>query len=207
MEKKQETKTEEIIVGGINKKQLRLTLIGTSPLISHRFSERAVDKILAKQMKTAQKSTGRETKEPERDYKESLYILEDGRYGFPISAFKNSAVDAAPFLENLKKTSMRGSFHIVDENGGGLAVIENAKPRMRKDTVRLGGLGNPADIRFRGEFPIGWKVKLLIAYNANSVSPAQLVQLFNAAGFGVGVGDWRPQRDGSSGMFEVFSEK
>jgi len=27
--------------------------------------------------------------------------------------------------------------------------------------------------------------------------------LFNVAGFAIGVGDWRPQKDGSNGMFRV----
>jgi hypothetical protein len=29
------------------------------------------------------------------------------------------------------------------------------------------------------------------------------VNLFNVAGFAVGVGEWRPERDGSNGMFHV----
>lgn len=195
-----ETK-HEVKVGGIATRQIRITLVGTTPLISHKFSEKAQDKILQKQMKTAQKTTGKEAKNPEQDFKDSLYVLEDGRYGFPLSGFKNAAVDACSFMDGMKKTNTRGAFHLIDEFGGGLAVLEGT-PRMRKDTVRV-GMGT-ADIRYRGEFP-KWKVNLLIKYNANAISPAQIVQLFNAAGFGIGVGDWRPQRDGSCGMFEVVS--
>jgi len=192
----------EIKIGGIATTTIRIGLVGTSPLISHRFSDRAQDKILQKQMKTANKAMGRETKNPEQDYKESLYVLPDGRYGFPLSGFKNAAVDACTFMEGLKKTVARGAFHIIDENNCGLVVIDG-RPTMRKDTVRLGGPGSPADIRYRGMFPTGWKTTLLIKFNTNAISPDQLTQLFNAAGFGVGVGDWRPQKDGSYGMFEV----
>ena len=205
VQKKEEPVEQQVTIGGINQNMLSLTLRGTSTLISHKFSTRAKDKMLAKQMKTAAAAPGREAKNPDQDYADSLYVLKDGRYGFPLSAFKNAAVDAAAFLDGMKKTMMRGSFHIVDTTGDDLAVIEGVHPHKREDIVRLGGPGSPADIRYRGEFPVGWKVKLTIRYNANAISPAQIVQLFNAAGFGVGVGDWRPQKDGSHGMFEVES--
>ena len=203
---KNETKNEEkeIKVGGIAVETFSLSLKGTSPLLSHKFSERAQTKILDKQMKTAGRAVGREAKNPEQDYLDSLYVMEDGRYGFPISAFKNSAVDACSFMEGLTKVMARGAFHLIDENGSGLTAIDGT-PKMRKDVVRLGGPGSPADIRYRGEFPTGWKVKLLIRYNKNAISIDQIVQVFNCAGFGIGVGDWRPQKDGSYGMFEVVS--
>jgi len=204
MGKKQEQpekpeKKEKVSIGGISIKTFRLTLKGTSPLICHKFSDRAQDAMLAKQMKTADRKVGKETKNPHRDYEESLYVLKDGRYGFPISGFKNAAVDACSFMDGMKKVVMRGAFHIVDEHEG-LAVIKGT-PRMRKDNVRV-GMGT-ADIRYRGEFPIGWQTTLVVKYNENAVSIPQICQLFNAAGFGVGVGDWRPQKDGSYGMFEV----
>lgn len=199
--KTEENVEKEVQVGGITIKTFRLKLRGTSPLISHKFSDRAQDAMLAKQMKTAIKSTGKEAKNPQRDYEESLYVLGDGRYGFPISGFKNAAVDACTFMDGVKKTMMRGAFHLIDEHDG-LTVIDG-KPRMRKDNVRI-GMGT-ADIRYRAEFPAGWETTLLIKFNENAVSIPQIVQLFNAAGFGVGVGDWRPQKDGSYGMFEVVS--
>jgi hypothetical protein len=197
--KTKEQTTQKVDIGGISVKSFRLKLKGTSPLICHKFSERAQDMMLAKQMKTATGKVGREVKNPQRDYEESLYVLKDGRYGFPISGFKNAAVDACSFMDGTKKTIMRGAFHIIDEHDG-LAVIEG-RPKMRKDMVRV-GMGT-SDIRYRAEFPAGWKADLLIKFNENAVSIPQICQLFNAAGFGVGVGDWRPQRDGSYGMFEV----
>lgn len=210
MGKKSENKSAEVqtrtntdvpvSIGAIDIKYISLVLKGTSSLISHKFSEKSQTTMLAKQMKTAAAKPGREAKNPEQDYKDSLYVLKDGRYGFPLSGFKNAAVDAAAFMDGMKKTMMRGSFHLVDMDGEDLAVIQGT-PQMRQDRVTV-GMGT-ADIRFRGEFPAGWKVKLSVRYNANAISPAQIMQLFNTAGFSIGVGDWRPQKDGSHGMFEV----
>lgn len=199
---KKETKEKEIVVGGISTKQFALTLRGTAPLISHKFSDRAQELMLQKQMKTAAKSAGKEAKNPQRDYEESLYVMKNGRYGFPISGFKNAAVDACTFMDGMKKVNARGAFHIIDETGEGLTPIDGT-PVMRKDMVRV-GMGT-SDIRYRGAFPIGWKTTLLIKFNENAISIDQIIQLFNAAGFGIGVGDWRPQRDGSYGMFEVVN--
>jgi len=71
---------------------------------------------------------------------------------------------------------------------------------MREDMVRI-AMGT-ADIRYRGEFK-QWKVRLLVRYNASVLSPAQIYNLFNLAGFGVGVGEGRPEKNGSWGMFHV----
>lgn len=59
-----------------------------------------------------------------------------------------------------------------------------------------------ADIRYRGEFR-EWSADLAIRFNASVLSAEQITNLFNMAGFGVGVGEWRPERSGSFGMFHV----
>lgn len=174
-------------------KQIRITLVGDAPLICHRWSEKAKKQMLDKQMKKAK--TAKEAKNPEQDYKESLYLHPDGGYGFPAVGFKASAVDACSHIEGVTKVEARGSFHIVGD-----MVKLKGSPSMREDMVRI-GMGT-ADIRYRAEFR-EWECDLLIRYNANMLSPSQIINLFNVAGFAIGVGEWRPQRDGSFGMFHV----
>ena len=58
------------------------------------------------------------------------------------------------------------------------------------------------DIRIRGEFP-EWSTELTVRYNASTLQPEQIINLFNVAGFAIGVGEHRPQKDGSNGMFHV----
>jgi hypothetical protein len=76
----------------------------------------------------------------------------------------------------------------------------NGELQMREDPVR--NEGNKADIRYRGQV-VSWDATLNITYNAAVVSFDYIVNMLNAAGFGVGVGDWRPERDGIFGRFEV----
>lgn len=180
----------------IDVQELKLTLIGDSPLICHAWSDRAKKAMLDKQMKKAK--SGKEAKSPEQDVKDSLYPHPEGGYGFPAIAFKRAAVSACRFAD-AKMTEARGSFHIIGEY-----VRIDGDPEAREDMVRV-GMGT-ADIRYRAQFP-KWKASVSIAFNANAMSAEQVVNLFNLAGFGVGVGDWRPERNGIYGRFHVGTEE
>ena len=177
----------------IIKAEIVVTLIGDSPLICHNWSERSKRAMLDKHMKKAR--TGKLAKDPEQDFKDCLYNHPEGGYGFPSIAFKKSAVDAATFIEGAKKTEMRGAFHIEDEY-----VKLEGTPNIREDMTRVGN--GVADIRHRAEFKL-WKVKLHIVYNKTTISAEQIVNLFNNAGFSIGIGDWRPQKNGPYGRFHV----
>lgn len=174
--------------------QARITLIGDSSLICHAWSHKAKSQMLAKQMKQAKQ--GKAAKDPEQDFRDSLYPLPNGRgYGFPAVAFKSAAVDACSHVDGVTKVEARGAFHI----NGEMVEIEGA-PTMREDMVRI-AMGT-ADIRYRGEFK-EWRVTFVVRYNENVLSLEQIVNLFNTAGFAIGVGEWRPQKDGNHGMFHV----
>lgn len=169
-------------------------IVGDSSLIVHKWSEKAKKQMLDKQMGVA--SAGKTLKDPQRDYEESLYIHPDGGYGFPAIAFKNAAVEACTSLgKSVTKVAARQAFHVVGE----LVKIEG-EPSMREDMVRV-GMGT-ADIRYRGEF-INWSTTVRVRYNARVLSAEQVVNLFNTAGFAVGVGEWRSEKDGSHGLFHV----
>jgi hypothetical protein len=190
--------TEQVVeIKKINIQRAIVELVGDSSLIVHAWSAKAKKEMLDKQMKKAK--TAKSAKSPENDYEEAFYRLPDGTPGFPTIAFKSAAVSAGGrFSDGMKMTELRGSFHIEGE-----LVAIDGKPTMREDMVKV-GMGT-ADIRYRPEF-MAWRVKLPIRYNADAVSLEQIVNLFNLGGFGVGVGEWRPERDGLHGMFHVATE-
>lgn len=185
----------------LNIQRARITIAGDSPLICHKWSDKAKKQMLDKQMKKAK--SAKESKDPEQDFWGSLYILKgtpaDGvetmEFGFPAVGFKAAAVDACSHIDGVTKVEARGAFHVVGE-----FVKINGVPSPREDMVRV-GMG-AADIRYRGEFR-EWSADVDFRYNANVLSAEQVVNLFNTAGFAIGVGEWRPQRDGSFGMFHV----
>lgn len=192
---------------------MEVTLIGDSPLIVHAWSEKARKEMLDKHMK---KPKGpKEAKDPVADFEATRYRLADGGDGFPSVAFKAAAVTAGTSVSGLTKIQARQAFHVLGEDADIPGTFEGAKsrvnlvriegkPEIREDMVRV-GMGT-ADIRYRAEFPV-WRAKVLVRYNKNVLSESQILNLLNTAGFAVGVGEWRPEKDGQYGMFHVASEK
>lgn len=190
------TKSTTIELPPLRLQSMEITLIGDSPLICHAWSDKAKKMMLDKQMKRA--TTAKAAKDPEQDFRDSLYHLPGGRYGFPAVAFKAAAIGACRFTDGVKMTEARGAFHIRRE-----MVEIHGTPTPREDMVRI-AMGT-ADIRYRGEFKV-WRAIVPIEFNTAALSAEQVVSLFNTAGFGVGVGEWRPERNGSYGMFHVATE-
>lgn len=198
-----QTKTEGITIPRLVLGQFTVTLVGESPLICHAWSTKAKRSMLDKQMKKAKGA--KEAKDPEEDFAASLYLLPEGvaygkhqGYGFPAVAFKAAAVDACSHVEGITKVEARGAFHITSEY-----VEIMGEPTPREDMVRV-GMGT-ADIRFRAEFK-QWHATVPILHNPAVLSAEQIIHLFDLAGFAIGVGDWRPQKDGPFGRFHVARE-
>lgn len=188
---------------------LQVPLIGDSPLITHAWSEKAMRAMADKQQRKA--SAGREAKDPWADFCGSLYWLserpekpteadvESGRFGLPAIAFKAAAVTACTSIGSITKVAARQAFHVEGE----FVEIVGPPPAMREDVARV-GMGT-ADLRYRGEFK-PWSAVLTVKFNENLLSAAQVVNLFQTAGFAVGVGEWRPERDGPYGRFHVAAD-
>jgi len=188
------TKTTVVELPAMDIQVMTINLVGDSPLVVHKWSDKAKKMMLDKQMQKAEKGK-KVAKDPEQDYRDSMYEHPDGGYGFPAVAFKAAAVSACSQIDGMTKVQARGAFHVV----GDMVKVDGV-PNMREDMVRV-GMGT-ADIRYRGEFK-KWKCKLTVRYNARSLSAERIINLFNIAGFAVGVGEYRPEKNGSWGMFSV----
>jgi len=177
---------------------------GGSSLICHRFGESQKKSIRDKQSKQGKQAKA--ARDPEAEFKESLYVMpsKNGgpkKYGFPAPGIKKAIVQACSFSEGVTKTLIKGALHIPAD----LLEINGDGPHMREDVVRLGGIGNSADLRYRGEF-FNWEIYVPIIFNSNAISMEQIANLINLAGFHVGIGDWRPgapKGPGPHGMFKV----
>ncbi len=195
-------KTETAEIKEIDVRTVKVNIKGLSPVILHRWSDKAKKEMLDKQMK---KTVKKVAKDPEEQFKDSVYRLDDEGLGFPVDGFKKAMVRGAKQL-GLVMTDMRTGFFVHGEYSAKedreLVRIEG-ELSMREDTVRISGA--TADIRYRGQVA-NWSATLKISYNAAVVSFDHIVNMLNAAGYGVGIGDWRPERDGMFGRFEVVAE-
>lgn len=177
--------------------RLRVTIEGTSPLIFHKWSEKAKQMILDKQMKKAAK--GRGVRDPQADYEASFYRDRDGDIALPVLMIKNAIVSAVRNVEGLTMTLIKGALFCRGDIDG-YAKVKFGEKNMREDMVRV-GMGT-ADIRFRGEVK-DWSITFDIVYNPTVISEEQILSLLDLAGFSVGVGEWRPQKSGDYGTFKV----
>jgi hypothetical protein len=194
------TKTAEL--QKIKVEMATISIKGLSPLIMHRWSEKARKEMLDKQMK---KTVKKEAKSPEEQYEASIYRLDDGSLGFPADAFKNSMIRGAKQI-GLVMVDQKTSFFVHGEyctRDNRELVPISGEVQPREDMVRIGK--GVADIRFRGQI-IEWSAELKISYNSSATSFDQIVNMLHAAGYGVGVGEWRPEKDGTFGRFEVVTQ-
>jgi hypothetical protein len=183
---------------------VRVPILGTTPLIVHRFSEKAKRQMLDNMQG---RKSPKEPKDPQAEYEAAFYRLKDGEsYGFPVTAFKLATVGGARFYGGVTMKELKQFMFFrgeIGSDGLGLARIEG-EPHMREDVVRVGRGGT--DLRYRPQFD-EWSTVLEVTFVKSAITRASVLSLVDAGGMGVGVGEWRPERDGDFGTFRIDPTK
>lgn len=178
--------------------RMTVNIVGTSPLLTNRFGENAISAIESKQQKKAKGA--KEARDPHAEFVEKLHVIKagstdlNGTFGYPAIGIKKCLVVAGGRFADEKMTHLRGAINIL----GSLIEIKSPVPTMRTDTVRL--QGGVTSIAYRPQF-WPWKMEIPVVFNAGIIGPAQILNLFQIAGFAVGVGAWRPELNGIFGQF------
>lgn len=210
--------TEAITITTPEKRSFDLTIRGTGPLVMHALGE-----ALAKQLRMdrIQTKTGGKKKrvahtadsyekECEQAFQNARYLMDDGRDGFPTVTIKYALVDAISFVGGVTKVEARGAFYI--NPGDHLVPIKHSRkvPKRREDVVRVGGRAGrgsgAASLAYRPEYQ-DWSITMTIVHDPTIITAESIVNLANRAGFHIGIGEWRPQKGGQWGMFEVANTK
>jgi len=190
----------QISIDSIPAETISVPIVGTSPLIVHRFSEKAKRQMLDNMQG---RKSPKESKDPQAEYEAAFYRLKDESYGFPVTAFKLATIGGARFYgKQVTMTSLRQFLFFrgeVGSDGVGLARI-TGEPHMREDVVRVGRGGT--DLRYRPQFD-EWATTLLVTFVPTALTRASVLSLMDAGGMGVGVGEWRPERDGDFGTYRI----
>lgn len=194
------TRTKETVVSlkvDIVEAKVALKFIGTAPLIVNRFGAKAIRQILAKH--TGVGMTKREPKSPIADFEDSRIKNERGEDCIPWAWPKCAIVDVAGrFGSNNKvRSHTRAAIKACGET---YPLEYGGKPEIRSDVVRNDN-GQP-DIRFRAQFR-EWSFTAPFLYNPNLISLATLLEMANLAGSAIGFGEWRPDKNGRNGTFQV----
>jgi hypothetical protein len=193
--------SDEIKIPSLNIQRAHVRIRGTSALITHAWSEKAKKEIRDKQMQEAR--LAKAAKDPEADFNDARYVV-DGKDCFPAAALKKAIVKAGALADE-KMTVLRVSIFVIGSLGNGQFIeILNAKPEKREDMVKI-NRGLTSDMRYRPQY-VDWKAEFDIDYNANIITPQKLFNFINIAGFSIGICEWRPEKSGEFGRFEIDHE-
>lgn len=181
---------------------MAITINGTSPLLVNQFHFKSIQEIEDKYRNKVRTGGKKVPISAEQEYENSLYKMPGKKeaYGVPAAGLRLMAVSACRYTD-FPMTRALGSFHVIEDDAG-LCVI-NGKPQLDERMVRVGNFGNKKPcLRRRGIFK-NWSIKFKVQYRPDIISAEQLLNLYENAGFSVGLCEHRPEKKGSLGMFEV----
>ena len=183
----------------INKAYMSFTIRGTSPLITHNWDEKSKEMMRQKQQDN-KKSKLREKRDPERECMAAAYRTDDGQFGIPGLALKNAIVTAAHKDIGIERTLVRKALFLRTSDSNKVLAMTCGEPVMREDMVRV-GMGS-ADLRYRPMWS-EWAVDVEFEVDMDLLQEPDVITLVDRAGFGVGICEWRPEKDGEFGRFEI----
>ncbi|MGH2688027.1 MAG: hypothetical protein ACRDKW_04355 [Actinomycetota bacterium] len=189
----------QIQIDRIPAETIRVPIIGTTPLIVHRFSVKAKRQMLDNMQG---RKSPKLPKDPDAEYEAAFYRMKDGSPGFPVIAFKAATVGGARFYANVTMTALKQFVFFNGEVGGDGRMLTqiHGEPQKREDVVTVNRGGS--DLRYRPEFA-EWSAVLDVTFVSSALTRASVLSLIDAGGMGVGVGEWRPEKDGDFGTYRV----
>jgi hypothetical protein len=192
----------DIEVMELHTRRLTFCLVGETPLIMNRFSEKARQEMLlpAPKKNRAEKATSLKH-DPIAEFRGGLYMSRDENaptaIHFPTNAFHKAVGQAAIDIPGQAKSVMLRLTSVVTDT-----VHLYGNPALFCRMVRSSGMNATPDIRTRPIFS-EWACALEFQIVSNLVKETQVANLLAAAGTIVGMGDWRPQKGGSYGRFRL----
>jgi hypothetical protein len=179
--------------------RLRVILDGVSPLLTHNPESMQISTDAKKGSRIPDEAVEAEA---------GVYRLPDGTCGLKGEAIRASLVGASGAWK-VKRASLRSRVaHVV--------VVEELVPLMRRDGTPISDyvidkrraiVQRQGIIRRRPRFD-EWSVALTIEYDPILVTePKILVDVLNDAGNRMGIGDYRPAKNGWFGRFRVRAFK
>jgi hypothetical protein len=201
--KKQET--TEINIERIAMGRIKVILLGSTPLIMHRFSHKAWHELLLPAAKKNSAAKAADLKhDPLQEFRQCCYVNRDPNeptlLHYPSGAFSKAIASAALDIPGAKKSQILRLVSIASTQINLYGV-----PMLGMDMVRSSDMAHTPDVRTRAYLP-EWTASVEIEFVRTLIGEQQIVNLLAAAGVIVGVGDYRPQKGGQFGKFMTAAE-
>jgi hypothetical protein len=190
------TKIQKIEIPQLKIGVVPLRLSGEE-LIMNAFSEKSKREMLDKQMGAARMK--KDNKDPKECFERARLLNSAEQDCVQANGIKLCFVNAARFTQGLPMTVLYPGIFVR----GTLLPIKYKKLVMREDVVRVGKFPNKtADLRYRPAY-MNWSVDVDVEFNAHVFNASQIVNLATLAGFHIGLGEWRPEKKGQFGRFQI----
>ena len=177
---------------------LKLKIVGTSPYLPEPMDMAVLEKY--NKIKSKQSYTKDDISEEEK-VKAKFYYTEDEKVGIPARAIYNSMIRGSSYLFDIKQGGMRNIKEGVTVKGDILPLKFKKQSEVTHWGRTSGMKGCPRKI-MRNQFD-DWSVDVVIEYNKANLSPEQIVNVLNWAGFHIGVGGFRKEKTGNFGAFTI----
>lgn len=206
MVKTKHDETTDLVSLELNLTTLMFRLVGTTPLIMNRMSEKARQELLYPSPKknSAERASTMKHNPPE-EYRSSIYRCREADaptlVHMPTGSFKKALSAAAIDLPGAFKAQVGRLTSIADTT-----VHIYGMPMLFTTIVRQAGMNKTPDVRTRAIFP-RWCCELSISHVSTLIPAPSVEKLLISAGMFVGVGDYRPEKGaGNYGSWRVVSD-
>lgn len=195
--------TPTLKIRGLPETTVSVPIVGTSPLIMHKFSEKA-KRIIAENQAGVKRPKG--PRDPEGEYLAAIHRLADGRPGFPATGFKACTVSAGRHFGKIMTQLRQAMFFHGEQSDDGLELLFaiEGEHEMREDIVTIGR--GSTDLRYRPMFR-QWSSTLKVTIMDSVLDTESLLALVDAGGLTVGAGEWRAEKGGNFGSFKVDTSR
>lgn len=192
----------QLVIAAPNFQSVQFGIIGTAPLVMHKFSEKSKRDMMDAMMKTKGSRMGkRDPKDFDESLHQAIHFSTEGWIGVPASAFRAAAISACRIV-GFKMTLAKLGIFInpdgFDRDEGSPLVRLNGEYRAVDHTVRLAKAGSSTVVR-RPMFD-EWSMNVRVDYDGDMFSSADLYNLFARVGLQVGLLEGRPDSTNSAGM-------
>jgi len=200
MATKKEVSTE-IFVTEQRRETLNFCILGTTPLIHNRMSQKVLQTLLfpAPRKNAAEKASSLKHN-PLQEYRDSPYVTLDDSDPTLITVlatgFKGGMMTAALDMPGVAKTQIKRQVYVE-----GQIVHIYGIPEMMMAVTRSADINKTPDVRTRAVMR-KWACYLSMSYTVPLLNQQSVSNLLAAAGIVSGLGDWRQEK--GSGNFGCY---